>query len=119
MSYRHHSHTDSDTLGERFIIAFFAAFVAALTLVLAPLFTVFLLGYSPIMELWGLLLSKVGLAFVAVSAVVGFFVGTKTISDFFALVWGTHELWENDRFIFAALSVFIVCIGAFIAYFWY
>jgi hypothetical protein len=110
------SHARPDSFFDRVLIAFAAAVVAILTLMLVPIFGAALTGQPGAFDLWGLLISKIGLAFVVTSAIIGFVAGSEKAADFFGLIWGTHELWENERFVLAALSVLIVGLGVVIAY---
>lgn len=110
------SRESPDSFLDRVLVAFAAAVVALLTLVLMPVFGAVLTWQSGAFDLWGLLFSKVGLAFVLVSAVIGFVAGYEKTAVFFALIWGTDERWKNERFVLAALAVLILACGVAIAY---
>jgi hypothetical protein len=94
--------SQTDTLGERLVVAFVSAVAAALTLALYP-FALTLIaggrGGGPEFEfaafLYRFVFSNVGLSIIVGASVVGFLAGSERMANIFSFFWGTHSFWSD------------------------
>ena len=89
------------SLGERLVVAWVSAFVAAVSLVVLPVFSVYFLAPvsaygGQIVPVWyALALSPAGLFVIGLAALAGFLAGHDRMVKIFSFFWGTHSFWSR------------------------
>ncbi len=90
------------SLGERLLVAWVSAFVAAVSLVVMPFLMAAALSATglvyggEIIPVWyALALSPVGLFIIGLAALAGFLAGLDRMVGIFSFFWGTHSFWSR------------------------
>ena len=94
-------HSEPITFGERLATATLSAIASAFTLACYFLVNLAFASKSPSGSpgwLFELFLSKISLALIAASALLGFVLGAERMSNVLSVFWGTSELWNEAWF---------------------
>jgi hypothetical protein len=105
------------SFSERLATAVVSIAATSITLFALPLIVSIIVHSGKPLLMYSWLFSKLGIVTLVLSAIAGFSLGADRMTNVFSFFWGTHSIWEEERFQKLFIGFFALLIVALIVNF--